>query len=1021
MIPHYNGRIIEFDKHQTFVIHRKNVTSLVRELKISLETYPRLGEFDKIQQVSLDVKCLTLILAAVEMEKLQLDEKKYSESHIEKAEKNLYKIRSILNHEGVTLRALKMLNCADDSVVEASLRLLSSLLEGGHKPCQTSILDYFKSTAEEEFFIIVKDRLMASMVSIKEARNLVAMKEARLEKEKKLYTATKKASTVKRSSVKNRTIEREASEIEMTTPPAYQEKLETVSFEADEDDDDEIIEEFLSFDQIVGLVQPIFRVLQLLCENHNMSLREYLREQPDNLKSFNMIKEVANYLGVVFTNIDQYSIQLVIQVLESLNEFSMGNVENQLVLFDSKAMDVVNQLMRRPANDFQGCSRQDVAELKEKAITLVVTMLEDNSKVARNLAKQVLAMLDLEALFENLLHYGSLKTEEDEEADAFKGVVFESTYVLARLKVLLERDDSITDRERKMIDKKLELFLFSENKDKMSALVTKYQAKGYHNVSQSCKEWTSQFESIEILVEGELQQVYFPAPSRDNLDQRMRDELLFNVNRESPSERIRDFIERGRIIQDQMKFLKKLNTNHFSRVIVSSVGTVYWLVLVVTLALNGFSLITWVGDEDPRNPLPVVESWYYYVLFLLGTVHIGLSVFVCLGHFLTDPPIAFGQRDEPEPEEKIDFDEEDEDDEDEDDEKGVAGVQDEDVKENQRRISKAKKKENKKEKENEKAAAASSKPFTDIMMEYINTALSFVRFSDIYHVAFLAMSVLGLVTSGYTYCFHLLHVVVGNDILLRVLQAVTKNGTSMLWVGALGMIVIYIYTVIAFAYMRDTFDQEEYLYCDNLWECFVTMLDYGLRNGGGMGDSLNSPSKSWEDFAPKVIYDLSFFIIITTIGLNIIFGIIVDTFSELRDERFRIVEDMQSICFICGLPSYDFEKRASGFEHHIKKEHNMWSYLLFSIYLEEKDPTEYTFFESNVANQIARDEMGYFPIHRAMALSQENNTIEDRLDNISKTLDILVNRFKEEDLRKAEEKQLTQYQEWKAAKEQKSH
>ena len=43
-----------------------------------------------------------------------------------------------------------------------------------------------------------------------------------------------------------------------------------------------------------------------------------------------------------------------------------------------------------------------------------------------------------------------------------------------------------------------------------------------------------------------------------------------------------------------------------------------------------------------------------------------------------------------------------------------------------------------------------------------------------------------------------------------------------------------------------------------------------------------------EDFrvsALRLIYDISFFIIVTTIGLNIVFGIIVDTFSELRDER----------------------------------------------------------------------------------------------------------------------------------------
>ena len=35
----------------------------------------------------------------------------------------------------------------------------------------------------------------------------------------------------------------------------------------------------------------------------------------------------------------------------------------------------------------------------------------------------------------------------------------------------------------------------------------------------------------------------------------------------------------------------------------------------------------------------------------------------------------------------------------------------------------------------------------------------------------------------------------------------------------------------------------------------------------------------------RLLYDLSFFIIVTTIGLNIVFGIIIDTFGELREER----------------------------------------------------------------------------------------------------------------------------------------
>ena len=44
------------------------------------------------------------------------------------------------------------------------------------------------------------------------------------------------------------------------------------------------------------------------------------------------------------------------------------------------------------------------------------------------------------------------------------------------------------------------------------------------------------------------------------------------------------------------------------------------------------------------------------------------------------------------------------------------------------------------------------------------------------------------------------------------------------------------------------------------------------------------PTK-FEVSALRLLYDVSFFIIVTTIGLNIVFGIIVDTFSELRDER----------------------------------------------------------------------------------------------------------------------------------------
>ena len=43
---------------------------------------------------------------------------------------------------------------------------------------------------------------------------------------------------------------------------------------------------------------------------------------------------------------------------------------------------------------------------------------------------------------------------------------------------------------------------------------------------------------------------------------------------------------------------------------------------------------------------------------------------------------------------------------------------------------------------------------------------------------FLLCSVLSLIFDGYFYCICLLHIIVNNDILQRVLKSVTKNGTS---------------------------------------------------------------------------------------------------------------------------------------------------------------------------------------------------------------------------------------------------
>lgn len=111
--------------------------------------------------------------------------------------------------------------------------------------------------------------------------------------------------------------------------------------------------------------------------------------------------------------------------------------------------------------------------------------------------------------------------------------------------------------------------------------------------------------------------------------------------------------------------------------------------------------------------------------------------------------------------------------------------------------------------------------------------------------------------------------------------------------------------------------------------------------------SFISPQYSW-----RLAYDLSFFILIIVILLKLIFGIIIDTFQELRAENQMLDEDNQNRCFICGIQRDVFERQGHDFEQHIFHDHNLWHYLYFNMYLRRKDRTEYTGPEQYVADKV---------------------------------------------------------------------
>lgn len=121
--------------------------------------------------------------------------------------------------------------------------------------------------------------------------------------------------------------------------------------------------------------------------------------------------------------------------------------------------------------------------------------------------------------------------------------------------------------------------------------------------------------------------------------------------------------------------------------------------------------------------------------------------------------------------------------------------------------------------------------------------------------------------------------------------SVTSNATKLLSTGLLALIIIYIYTIVSFFYLQDTiydytvngFDSDwvgENM-CESMSQCLATFVDKGLTLGGGIGDyteSINYRDEPAKYFV-KLFHDASFHILVKIILLNILFGIIIDTFA----------------------------------------------------------------------------------------------------------------------------------------------
>ncbi|XP_043741456.1 inositol 1,4,5-trisphosphate receptor type 1 isoform X6 [Cervus elaphus] len=929
-------------------------------------------------------------------------------SPMSRGEMSLAEVQCHLDKEGASNLVIDLImNASSDRVFHESILLAIALLEGGNTTIQHSFFCRLtEDKKSEKFFKVFYDRMKVAQQEIKAT---VTVNTSDLGNKKKDDEVDRDAPSRKKAKEPATQITEEVRDQLLEASAATRKAFTTFRREADPDDHYQSGEgaqaaadktkDDLEMSAVITIMQPILRFLQLLCENHNRDLQNFLRCQ-NNKTNYNLVCETLQFLdcicgsttgglGLLGLYINEKNVALINQTLESLTEYCQGPChENQncIATHESNGIDIITALILNDINPL-GKKRMDlVLELKNNASKLLLAIMESRhdsenaERILYNMRPKELVEVIKKAYMQGEVEFED--GENGEEGAASPRNVGHNIYILAHQ-------------------------LARHNKELQTMLKPGGQVDGDEALEFYAKH-TAQIEIVRL--DRTMEQIVFPVPSIcEFLTKESKLRIYYTTERDEQGSKINDFFLRSEDLFNEMNWQKKLRAQpvlywcarnmsfwssiSFNLAVLMNLlvaffypfkgvrgGTLepHWSGLLWTAMLISLAIV--IALPKPHGIRALIASTILRLIFSVG---LQPTLFL-LGAFNVCNKIIF-------------------------------------------------------------------------LMSFVGNCGTFTRgyramvldVEFLYHLLYLLICAMGLFVHEFFYSLLLFDLVYREETLLNVIKSVTRNGRSIILTAVLALILVYLFSIVGYLFFKDDFILEvdrlpnetslpeaseslagEFLYsdvcrvetgencsspapkeepvpaeeteqdkertCETLLMCIVTVLSHGLRSGGGVGDVLRKPSKEEPLFAARVIYDLLFFFMVIIIVLNLIFGVIIDTFADLRSEKQKKEEILKTTCFICGLERDKFDNKTVTFEEHIKEEHNMWHYLCFIVLVKVKDSTEYTGPESYVAEMIKERNLDWFPRMRAMSLVSsdsegEQNELRNLQEKLESTMKLVTN------------------------------
>ncbi|EFA86157.1 inositol 1,4,5-trisphosphate receptor-like protein [Heterostelium album PN500] len=685
------------------------------------------------------------------------------------------------------------------------------------------------------------------------------------------------------------------------------------------------------------IMSNIFRVLQLLCQGSSSLFKSYIRCQPDNYKSYDLLRELCQFLKILETivNIDLDSINLASRFFSCLKEIVKHTPENQIAVTNVQMCKAICNILRKSDIGGDPVKNEKYLDLKIEIMDFLLHVVdrEDQRVVSRMIEE-----LDYSVIEENtnmLGGSGGGSKTDNEKAIKLAAMSFRLIKILA---------DNDTSQNRQLADC--------------------LQACGEH-----CR---SRIGRVEMFHNSKLERIYFPIPSysrrlilqakeqskikndENELQKDMEDYMINNeINWNKSAEKLDAFMVWSEIKLIELEHRHQLKqapisyfiSNHYNKW--AYINFALAIVINILLIIYGTSGTT--SFQDSSNFGATLFRATILPLSILQTI---FSLLTSVSYFIGNAAVTVY--------------------------KGWI-----------------------KYLENQKSFMLRTNAER---MHYVRSNFSFWRYlfinirhimtdaKSVYFIFSVIFSFLGLYNPLF-YSFHIFQITLKTKALSIVIRAININKGTLILMGAFMIQATYVLSIFSYAFFAEFYVNGEGNFCSTLYQCFLGNIFYGVPTSGQLVQFVifkfdQAYSNNGTAFVLAwTVFCVVFYVVTSIFLLNVILGIIVDTFGQLRDQRALTEDYKANICFICSIDRETFQKKGIDFNKHVEDDHNKWYYLYFFAYLKErvinKQQNQFSDSELHALRKIETNKsLSLFPVEASISLQGEHQKSDSMIQAI---------------------------------------